>query len=185
MADLIYFATTSLDGYIEDADGGFGWAAPDAEVHQFVNDDVRVAGTYLYGRGMWETMSYWVTASTGDDVPAVAADFARVWQAADKVVYSSTLTNVTTERTRLESTFDPDAVRQLKADSHRDLWIGGAGLAAEAIRDGLVDEYRQLVFPVIVGGGKSWLPAGVRIDLHLVDEHRFTGGAVSLRYRSR
>jgi dihydrofolate reductase len=182
---LVYFATTSLDGYYEDAEGDFGWSAPDHEVHQFVNDAVRPAGTHLYGRRMWETMVYWATASTGDDVEPAEADFARVWQAADKVVYSSTLGEVTADRTRLERTFDPESVRRLVAEADRDVWIGGGGLAGEAIRAGLVDEYRQLVWPVMVGGGKHWLPDEVRIDLDLIEERRFANGVVHLHYRRR
>jgi len=185
MAKLTYAAITSLDGYIEDADGKFDWAEPDAEVHAFVNELERSVGTYLYGRRMYETMVFWETALDAPDQPAFVREYAEIWQAADKVVYSSTLQAVASARTRIERSFDPQAVRKLKATSARDISIGGPHLAAEAIRSGLVDEYRQLMVPVIVGGGNRWLPDGVRIDLELVDERRFDGGVVASRYRRR
>jgi len=185
MRKLIYTAITSLDGFIEDADGKFDWAAPDEEVHAFVNDLERSAGTYLYGRRMYETMVFWETALDAPDQPAFVREYAEIWQAADKVVYSSTLQAVASARTRIERSFDPQAIRKLKATSARDISIGGPHLAAEAIRSGLVDEYRQLMVPVIVGGGNRWLPDGVRVDLELVDERRFDGGVVASRYRRR
>ena len=164
---LIYSAIGSLDGYVEDASGGFEWAAPDAEVHAFVNELERGVGTYLYGRGMYETMVVWETVDFGNPV---AREYASVWRAADKVVFSRTLPGVSSARTRLERSFDPSAIRELKAGAQQDLTVGGAGLAAEAIRAGLVDEYHYFAHPVLVGGGKSWLPTGVRVDLSLVDE---------------
>ena len=179
---LLYSAIGSLDGYVVDAAGGFEWAAPDDEVHAFVNELEREAGTYLYGRGMYETMVAWETIESEDPL---AHEFASIWHAAEKVVFSRTLTEVASARTRLERSFDPAAIRDLKAGADRDLTVGGAGLAAEAIRAGLVDEYHYFAHPVIVGGGKSWLPAGVRVDLRLVDERRFGGGVVYLRYRPR
>jgi dihydrofolate reductase len=179
---LVYSAIGSLDGYVEDVDGGFEWAAPDDEVHAFVNALERGAGTYLYGRGMYETMVAWETLESEDPL---AQEFAAIWQAAEKIVFSRTLPEVSSARTRLERSFDFDAIRELKASAERDLTVGGAGLAAEAIRAGLVDEYHYFAHPVVVGGGKSWLPAGVRVDLSLVDERRFGGGVVYLRYRTR
>ena len=185
MATLIYSAITSVDGYVSDSRGNFDWAAPDEEVHRFVNAQERPIGTYLYGRRMYETMVFWETALDAPDQPAFVREYAEIWQAADKVVYSSTLQAVASARTRIERSFDPQAVRKLKATSARDISIGGPHLAAEAIRSGLVDEYRQLMVPVIVGGGNRWLPDGVRVDLELVDERRFDGGVVASRYRRR
>ena len=184
MAKLIYAAITSLDGYIEDDTGGFDWAVPDEEVHAFVNDLERPVGTYLYGRGMYETMAGW---ETDPDLAALSphtADFAQIWQAADKVVYSTTLGAASTSRTRIERTFDPDQVRQMKASADRDLAVGGPGLAAHAFRAGLVDECHLFLVPVVVGGGKRSLPDHVRLDLDLLDERRFGNGTVHLRYRS-
>jgi dihydrofolate reductase len=185
MANLIYSAIASLDGYTADANGKFDWAAPDEEVHAFVNDKERPVGTYLYGRRMYETMAYWETAPTGDDQPAVTRDYARIWQAADKVVYSSTLDAVASARTRLEREFDPDAVRRLKDAAERDVTVGGPGLAAHALAAGLVDECHLFLNPVVVGGGTHALPAGLHLDLELLDEHRFGNGVVYLRYRVR
>jgi dihydrofolate reductase len=185
LANLIYSAITSVDGYVSDERGNFDWAAPDQEVHRFVNAEERPIGTYLYGRRMYETMVYWETAMDQPDQPAFVREYAEIWQAAQKVVYSSTLEVVSSARTRVERTFDPEAIRKLKANSVRDISIGGPHLAAEAIRAGLVDEYRQLVVPVIVGGGNRWLPDGVRADLELVDERRFDSGVVRLRHRRR
>jgi dihydrofolate reductase len=185
MAKLIYTAMTSLDGYVNDEHGNFDWAAPDEEVHAFVNDLERPAGTYLYGRGMYDVMRPWETLHEAPDVPAVVLDYARLWQGADKVVFSRTLEQVTTARTRLEREFDPDAIRRMKAESDRDISIGGPGLAAEALRAGLVDELRVVLTPWVIGGGTSWLPGGVRLQLELVDEHRFAAGAVYLRFEVR
>jgi dihydrofolate reductase len=182
MAHLIYAAIASLDGFTADTNGDFDWAAPDEEVHAFVNDMERPVGTYLYGRRMYETMRFWETAST-DDEPAVMGDYARIWRAADKIVYSSTLDAVSTARTRLERTFDPEAVRLLKQSAERDLGIGGPGLAAHALRAGLVDECHLYLTPVVVGGGTRALPAGLRLGLELLDERRFGNGVVYLRYR--
>jgi dihydrofolate reductase len=185
MAKLIFSAICSLDGYVEDASGAFDWSAPDAEVHAFVNDQERSVGTYLYGRRMYETMVSWATAPTsGDHEPAVL-DYAAVWQAADKVVYSTTLAEATSDRTRIERTFDPGAVRALKAESERDLSVGGPALAAHALRAGLVDELHLFLSPVVVGGGKPALPNGVRLDLDLRDERRFANGVVHLHYALR
>jgi len=183
VANLIYSAIASLDGFTADSNGGFEWAAPDAEVHAFVNDRERSVGTYLYGRRMYETMVYWEAASTGDDQPAVMRDYARIWQAADKIVYSSTLDAVSSARTRLERVFDPDAVRRLKKAAARDVTVGGPGLAAHALAAGLVDECHLFLSPVVVGGGTRALPAGLHLDLELLDERRFAGGVVYLRYR--
>jgi dihydrofolate reductase len=185
MAKLVYSAIASLDGYVADEAGGFDWAAPDAQVHAFVNDLERSVGTYLYGRRMYEVMAYWETAPTDVVPPSVESDFARLWQAADKVVYSTTLAATSTARTRLERAFDPSAIRRLKESSARDVSVGGPGLAGEALRAGLVDELHLLAVPVLVGGGTRWLPAGVRLELELLDEGRFDSGVVHLHYRVR
>jgi dihydrofolate reductase len=185
MAKLIYSAITSLDGYIADEDGNFDWAAPDEEVFAFVNDLERQVGTYLYGRRMYEVMALWETAHTFADQRPVMQDFAKIWQAADKVVYSRTLTAPSSARTRIERDFDPEAVRQLKASAGRDLTVGGPHLAAEAIRAGLVDECQLFLTPILVGGGSQALPDNVRVQLELLDERRFGNGTVFLRYRTR
>jgi len=179
MAKLIYTAIASLDGYIEDEDGRFEWAAPDEDVHAFVNDLERPIGTYLYGRRMYEVMAAWETIS---DPAPVMQDYAHVWRAADKIVYSTTLETVSSARTRIERAFDPEAVRQMKASAERDLSIGGPELAARAFRAGLVDECRLFLSPIVVGGGKPALPDGVRLPLELLDERRFGNGVVHLRY---
>jgi dihydrofolate reductase len=183
MARLIYFTIQSLDGFIEDADGHFGWAEPDEEVHQLANDLFRPVGTYLYGRRMYETMAAWETEPALATATPVTADFAKIWQAADKVVYSTTLDRPVTARTRIERSFDPDAVRDLKASADRDLGIGGADLAAQALRSGLVDELDIVLAPAVVGGGKRAIPDGVRLGLELVDQRRFPGGMAYLSYR--
>jgi dihydrofolate reductase len=182
MAKLIYSAISSLDGYVADEDGTFNWAEPDEEVHAFVNDLERPVGTYLYGRRMYEVMVAWETLSLADQ-PAVIADFAQIWRAADKVVYSTTLETVSSARTRVERDFDPEAVRQLKAAVGRDVSIGGPTLAARAFEAGLVDELHLFVAPILVGGGKQSFPDNVRLGLELLDERRFTNGTVHLRYR--
>jgi dihydrofolate reductase len=185
MAKLIYSAITSLDGYIEDKDGSFDWAMPDEELHAFVNYLERSAGTHLYGRRMYETMMVWETdPSFAEDSPAMR-DYAAIWQAADKIVYSKTLEAVSTVRTRIERDFDPDTVRKLKASAAADLSIGGAEIAAYAFRAGLVDECQLFLAPVIVGGGKPSLPDDVRINLELLEERRFDNGMVYLRYQTR
>jgi len=183
MARLIYFTIQSLDGFIEDADGHFGWAEPDEEVHQLANDLLRPVGTYLYGRRMYETMAAWETEPALATATPVTADFAKIWQAADKIVYSTTLDRPVTARTRIERSFDPDAVRDLKASAGRDLGIGGADLAAQALRAGLVDELDIVLAPAVVGGGKRAIPDGVRLGLELVDQRRFPGGMAYLSYR--
>ena len=185
MVKLIYSAITSLDGYIADEDGNFDWAAPDEEVHAFVNDLERPVGTYLYGRRMYEVMVFWETAHTFADQRPVMQDFAKIWQAADKVVYSTTLAAVSSAKTRIERDFDLEAVRRMKASAGRDLSVGGPHLAAEAIRAGLVDEYQLFLTPFVVGGGNQSLPDNVRVQLELLDERRFGGGVVFLRYRTR
>jgi dihydrofolate reductase len=184
MAKLISSAITSLDGYIADEDGNFDWAAPDEEVHTFVNDLERPLGTYLYGRRMYETMLYWETAHTVADHP-VEQDFAQIWRAAEKVVYSKTLDTVSSARTRIERAFDPDAIRQMKASAERDISVGGPDLAAQAFGAGLVDECHLFVAPIVVGGGKPALPKGVRVKLELLDERSFGNGMVYLRYGAR
>src|SRR5215211_3965662 len=183
MAKLIYSAITSLDGYVADKDGNFDWAAPSEEVHAFVNKLERSVGTYLYGRRMYETMVYWQTAHTRPESSPVELDYAEIWQAADKIIYSRTMTDVSSARTRIEREFDPDSVRRLKESAGRDLSVGGAELAAQAIKDGVVEEYHLFVNPVVVGGGTSTLPDNVRLDLELLEEHRFSSGVVHLHYR--
>lgn len=183
MGALIYSGLTSLDGYTVDASGNFDWAAPDEEVHAFVNDLERTVGTYLYGRRMYEVMSWWETIDTEGE-PEVMRDFAQVWRAADKVVYSSTLAGPVTPRTRVERAFDADAVKRMKDAATSDISVGGPHLAAAAIRAGLVDEYAQFLTPVIVGGGTRFLPDDIRVDLELIDERRFAGGVVFVRYRA-
>jgi dihydrofolate reductase len=179
MAKLIYSAIASLDGYVADEDGRFDWAAPAEDVHAFVNDLERPVGTYLYGRRMYEVMAAWETI---DDPAPVMRDFAEIWRAADKVVYSKTLDAVFTARTRLERDFDPEAVRRLKATAHSDISVGGPELAAQAIAAGLVDELHLFLTPVVVGGGTRGLPNTVRVELELLDERRFGNGVVHLHY---
>jgi dihydrofolate reductase len=183
MAKLIYSSIASLDGYVADVDGQFDWAAPDNELHDYVNEIERPIGTYLYGRRMYDVMAAWETTPTAADQPSSTRDFARIWQAADKIVYSTTLGAAPTRRTRIERVFDPDTVRRLKADSAADLTVGGPGLAGHAIRAGLVDEYHLFLVPVVVGGGTAALPSEVRVRLELLDEHRFGNGVVHLHYR--
>jgi dihydrofolate reductase len=185
MAKLIYPAITSLDGYVADAAGNFDWAVPDEEVHTFINDLERPVGTYLYGRRLYEVMVGWETDPALAEQSPVMRDFAQIWQAADKVVYSKTLETVSSVRTRIERDFDPEAVRQMKALAGRDLIVGGPELAAQAIEAGLVDELHLFVAPIMVGGGKRSLPDDVRLQLELVDERCFEGGMVYLHYRTR
>jgi dihydrofolate reductase len=184
MAKLIYITNMSLDGFIEDANGSFDWTDPDDALFAFITDLVRPVGTYLYGRRLYEAMAVWETDATLAAQSEPMADFAKVWQAADKVVYSTTLQAVSTARTRLERSFDPDSVRDIKRSAAGDLTVGGANLAAHAFNAGLVDECQLLVHPVLVGGGKPALPKDWRAELELVDERRFTNGVVYLRYRS-
>ena len=183
MPKLIYGAIASLDGYVEDEAGHFDWAAPDGEVHAFVNDLERPIGTYLYGRRMYETMVFWETVSTGTDQPVVIRDFAEIWRAAEKIVYSRTLKTASSARTRIERNFEPDAIRRLKDASEADITIGGSDLAGRAIAAGLVDEFHLFLGPIIVGGGKRALPDNVRAQLELLDERRFRNGTLHLRYR--
>jgi dihydrofolate reductase len=183
MAKLIYSAITSLDGYIEDEAGKFDWAAPDEEVHAFVNDLERPIGTYLYGRRMYETMVFWETVSTGPEQPGVVRDFAEIWRAAEKRVYSRTLEAASSARTQIERDFDPPAIRQVKEASDRDISIGGPELAAHAFRTGLVDECHLFLTPIAVGGGKRALSAGVRISLELLDHRSLGNGVVHVHYR--
>lgn len=185
MAKLIYTSIASLDGYVADNDGGFDWAAPDEEVHRFVNDLERPVGTYLYGRRMYEVMVYWETAHTLADQPPFARDFAEIWRAADKIVYSTTLETVSSSRMRIERDFDVAVVRQMKASAARDLTVGGPELAAQALRAGLVDDYHLFIAPIVVGGGTRSLPTNVRLRLELLDERRFGSGMVYLHYRTR
>jgi dihydrofolate reductase len=182
MGKLVYSAMASLDGYIEDAQGKFGWAEPDEELHTFVNDLEREIATYLYGRRMYDTMVYWETVDTTGH-PSYVEDYARIWRAADKIVYSRTLESPSSERTRIAGEFDADGVRRLKQSDERDLSIGGAELAGEAIRAGLVDELQLTLTPIIVGGGKRALPDDVTVALELISERRFANGVVHLHYR--
>jgi dihydrofolate reductase len=182
VAKLIYSAIASLDGYVEDAQGRFDWARPDEEVLAFVNDLERPVGTYLYGRRMYETMVFWETADARRDQSTATREFAQIWQAAEKVVYSRTLDAVASAKTRVEREFDHAAIRRLKESSAADISIGGAELAGEAIAAGVLDECHLLLCPIAVGGGKPALPRDVRVALELLDERRFAGGVVSLHY---
>jgi dihydrofolate reductase len=184
MAKLIYSVITSLDGYVADESGNFDWAAPDEEVHRFVNDLERSIGTYLYGRRMYEVMRYWETAHTAADQSPVGQDFAQIWQEADKIVYSKTLETASSARTRIERGFDPEAIRQMKARAGRDITVGGPELAAQALAAGLVDEVQLFLVPAVVGGGKSAFPNHFRLQLELLDERRFGNGTVHLHYRT-
>ena len=183
MARLIYASNMSLDGCTEDERGAFDWAPPDADVFAFITELMRSAGTYLYGRRMYETMAVWETDSTLAAESDLTASYAKVWQAADKVVYSSTLAAPSTANTRLERHFDPIALVDLKAAAKKDLVVGGPNLAAQALSAGLVDEVHLFVWPVVLGGRKPALPTDMRADLKLLDEHPFSSGVVQLRYR--
>ena len=185
MAHLIYAAISSLDGYIEDRQGRFDWYAPDEEVHRFINDLERAAGTYLLGRRMYETMMVWETDPTLAADSPITRDYAEIWQAANKIVYSTTLGTVSTRKTQLERTFDPAAIRKLKEAVEQDISIGGPELAAHAFRAGLIDECQLFLTPIIVGGGKPSLPDDVRLELELLEERRFGSGVDFLRYRTR
>jgi dihydrofolate reductase len=185
VAKLVYTAIASLDGYVEDKTGKFEWAAPDEEVHAFVNDLERPIGTYLYGRRMYETMASWETVGTGAERDAVSGDFAELWRAAEKVVYSRTLQTASTARTRIEREFDPAAIRKLKESATRDITVGGAQLAGAAMAADLVEECHLLLYPILVGGGKRALPDGLRVRLELLDERRFRSGVVHLHYGVR
>ena len=185
MAHLIYSAISSLDGYIEDRDGNFDWAMPDEEVHRFINNLERTAGTYLYGRRMYETMMVWETdPNLAADSP-LTQDFAQIWQAATKIVYSKTLAAASTHNTQIERTFNPEAIKQLKTTAQQEILIGGPELAAHAFQSGLIDECHLFLTPIIVGGGKQSLPGDVRLELELLEERRFGNGMVFLRYRAR
>ncbi len=183
MSKLIFSAITSLDGYVADERGNFDWAAPDPEVHRFVNDLERSIGTYLCGRRLYEVMRFWETAHLKADQDDFVLDYAKIWQAADKVVYSRTVSEAPTARTRIERDLDPVAVQRMKTEAGRDLSIGGPELAASAIKAGLVDECRVFLSPIVVGGGQHWLPRSVTLRLELMDERRFASGVVYLRYR--
>lgn len=185
MANLIYSFIMSLDGYVADRDGRFDWGEPDEEVHTFVNGLQRGIGTFLFGRRLYEVMVAWEDPSAFAQEPPYIQDFAELWKAADKVVFSRTLDRPSSERTRIEREFDADAVRQLKAVAGQDLAVGGPELASSAIRAGLVDEFQMFISPLAVGGGKKYLPDGVRLRLELLEERRFRNGVVFLRYANR
>jgi dihydrofolate reductase len=185
MGILIYAANISLDGFLEDETGSLDWSVPDEEVHAFWNEHERGIGTSLYGRRMYEAMRVWESDDWLADEPAVVREYAEIWRDADKIVYSSSLTDISTARTRIERRFDPDAVRRLKAASDSDLSIGGATIASEAFRHGLVDECVLLLCPVLLGAGKPALPRGVRVDLGLLEHRRFDNGVVCLRHAVR
>lgn len=178
MGKLIYSAIASLDGYVEDAHGRFDWAAPDEEVHAFANDLERSIGTAIYGRRMYETMVFWETAGVDDDAPEVIRDYASLWRGTDKVVISRTLEAATSERTRIERDLDPVAIRRLADGSQKDVSIGGAELAGQALAAGIVDELHLLLVPVVVGGGKRALPDGVTAQLRLIETKGLSGGVV-------
>ncbi|KFA91882.1 dihydrofolate reductase family protein [Archangium violaceum] len=185
MARLIYSMLMSLDGYTEDPHGRFDWAAPDEEVHSYANELASSVGTYLYGRRMYETMVYWETVNIVSNEPRVVLDWARQWQAAEKIVYSRTLAEPRSARTRIEREFNPDVVRRLKASTKHDIAVNGPELAGHALRAGIVDEFHLLLFPVVVGGGKRFFPEGVRLDLELLEERRFGSGVAAVRYAVR
>jgi dihydrofolate reductase len=182
VGQLIYSMITSLDGYAIDSEGGFDFLEAEQEVHDFFAEKLHSVTTFLYGRRMYETMLFWETAHLNPEHPPFIVDFARAWQAADKIVYSTTLQEVSSERTRIERSFDPDAVRALKDSSSGDLTVDGPELASHAVRAGLVDEYQPTLGPLAVGGGTPFFPAGVRLDLRLLDQHRFASGGLWLRY---
>jgi dihydrofolate reductase len=184
VAKLIYSMLASLDGYVADEDGKWDWARPDEEVHSFLNDLSRPVGTYLLGRRMYDVLVAWETIDTSDEPPCIE-DFAGIWRATDKLVYSTTLERPSSERTRIEREFDPDVVRELKAAAERDLSVGGPNLAAQAFAAGLVDECHLFLAPAVVGGGNRALPADQRVELELLDERRFGSGMVFLRYRTK
>jgi dihydrofolate reductase len=181
VAKLIYSAITSLDGYVADEEGNFDWGEPNEEVHTFVNDLERGIGTYLYGRRMYEVMVAWETMPLADQPPFMR-DYAEIWRAADKVVYSTTRETVSSDRTRIEPNFDPDAIRQMTAQAERDISVGGPHLAAQAIGAGLVDEFHFFLTPIVVGGGTRSLPDDIHVKLELLDERRFDNGTVHLHY---
>jgi dihydrofolate reductase len=183
MAKLIYAAISSLDGYVADAEGKFDWSAPDQEVHRFVNDLERPIGTHLYGRRMYEVMRYWETAPTGNDEPSAEQEYAKIWQTADKIVYSKSLERASTGKTRIEREFDPEAIQQFKAAAARDISVSGPTLAAQALKLGLVDECHLFLSPIVVGGGNPALPDNVRLVFELLEERRFSNGVVHLHYR--
>ena len=184
MARLIYAAITSLDGYVADKDGNFDWAAPDEELHSFVNDLERPIGTHLYGRRMYDVMVAWETMDAGADQPPVISDYAQIWRAADKIVYSRTLEKAKSARTRIVRDFDPESIRQMKANAERDISVGGPELATHALKSGLVDEIHLFLTPIIVGGGTQALPDHLRQKLELLDERRFGSGVIHLHYRT-
>jgi dihydrofolate reductase len=184
MANLIYSTLASLDGYVADEAGKFDWAEPDEEVHSVVNDLERPVGTYLYGRRMYEVMVAWAAMDLRDQPPFIR-DYAEIWRAADKIVYSKTLETASSARTRIERDFDPEAIGQMKAATERDISVGGPDLAGQAIRAGLVDELHLFLAPIVVGGGKPSLPDDVRVELELLDERRFGNGVVWRHYRTR
>jgi len=184
MARLIYSAICSLDGYTNDKDGKFDWSVPDEEVHAFVNEHERTVGTYLYGSRLYEVMRYWETLDFAGESP-VAIDYAEIWRAADKIVYSKSLQQVASARTRIERVFEPEAILQLKAEAKRDISVGGATLAASAIRAGLVDDLHLFMSPIVVGGGTRALPDDVRWELELVEQRRFGNGVVYVHYRTK
>jgi len=184
MAKLLYLTPASLDGYIAD-DGNYDWSPPDDEVLGLFSDLLRPIGTYLYGRKTYETMAIWETPDVVPGLTPAMLEFARIWRAADKIVYSKSLETVSTPKTRLEREFDPQAVRELKARLPRNVSVGGPTLAAHAMRAGLVDEYHLVVVPTILGGGRRVLPGDLRVKLELMDERRFANGTVYLRYHTR
>ncbi|MEO7753394.1 MAG: dihydrofolate reductase family protein [Terracoccus sp.] len=185
MGRLVYTTIASFDGYVADADGNFDWAGPDDEVHAFVNDLERPVGTYLCGRGLYETMVYWETAPTDDPAGSVLDDYAQIWQSAQKVVYSSTLGAAASARTRVERAFDPEQVRAMVTAADADVSVGGPRLAGYALQSGLVSEIRLFLVPVVIGGGTRAMPEGYRVGLELLEERRFTGGTVFVRYAVR
>ena len=185
MAKLIYATITSLDGYVADENGDFAWGEPNEEMHKFVNNLEQTIGTYLYGRRMYEVMVVWETMHALPDQPGYILEYSEIWRDTDKIVYSKTLEGASSSRTRIEREFDPEAIRQMKMQAERDISVAGPELAAQALAAGLVDEIHRFVSPVVVGGGNQSLPDDLRLNLELLDENRFTGGMVHLRYAIR
>ncbi|WP_379127250.1 dihydrofolate reductase family protein [Paenibacillus sp. sgz500958] len=183
MSKLIYATNVSLDGYTEDEQGNLGWGISDDETYAFWSDFQRTIGTYLYGRRMYEMMVYWETANAGGDQPEVKQEFAQIWRAAEKIVYSRTLQAVSSAKTKIEREFDSDAIRRLKESSGADITIGGPELAGQAMSAGLIDECHLLVNPIILGGGKRAFPDNLSMRLELLGERRFRSGVVHLHYR--
>jgi dihydrofolate reductase len=185
MARLVYAVLASLDGYVADEAGNFDWAAPGEDVHRFINELERSVGTYLFGRRLYEIMAVWQDFPDIEQEPEVIGEYAAIWQSADKIVYSETLAAVTTPKTRLDRSFDPQSVRAMVTDQEQDVSIGGPTLASHALRAGIVDDIHLFIVPHIVGGGTPCWPAGLPLQLDLAEQERFSDGTVYLHYTTR